>query len=168
MPKSKKIAVLKRLSKSQKVFIVIVTCIFVIVEIAILTEQKANNSNTTIITGHFKKIIKGVYRGSVSYDLYIEENSDPYKIAADYIDCFDYQNFIKDISYGEIINLNNSKISFFRKSFVTEIYTDKYHYLNVSCANNHIQSDKTLVPIVTLLLYPLFIIFIVNKKATLK
>lgn len=169
MPKSKKNLILKKISASQKILIVLVTCIFIFLEITTLTEQKVSKFNTTIITGHFERIEKIIgTKSGISYDLYISENSNPYKIVAAYTDCFDYDAFMKEISSGQTINLYISNMNFFRKSFITDVYTDKIHYLNASCVNSHIQNEKILIPIISLLLYPLFIIFITTKKVTLK
>lgn len=169
MPKSKKNLRLQKTSTSHKILIVLVTCVFIFLEITTLTEQKVSKHNTTIITGHFERIEKRIgTKSGISYDLYISENSNPYKIVAAYTDCFDYDSFIKEISPGQIINFYISNINFFRKSFVTDVYVGKLHYLNASCVNGHIQNDKIFVPIISLLLYPLFIIFITTKKVTLK
>jgi hypothetical protein len=83
-------------------------------------------------------------RGSLNYDLYIDEEQNFYKIGANYTDCFDYDAFKDKVKNGQEIEIgikkHNSIIEFSDLRVVTSIIANGHDYFRVNCANEVIHN----------------------------
>jgi hypothetical protein len=146
-------------------------CIMVALYIVVgcLLTETPNAENTTLIKGHFKYIQKIVAKGDASYDLYIHENQDYFKIKADWANCFSYESFKDEVQEGQPIELlikrDNSWISFTKPSIIA-VSVNGNDYLYQSCVVQNINHDKILIPSIfggALLLYGFYLLY---KKRT--
>ena len=131
---------------------VLTGCILII---DILTTDAVSASNIITITGHYKTVnkLKGT-RGSLYYEIFVQENQRVYRIGADDSGCFAFDRFLSEISSGQLIKISfRRKNSFFKVSdirFVVSIEANGNNYLDPECINDHLKSNKTEIPILAL------------------
>lgn len=123
-----------------------------ILTIGILTTENATGKNTKVITGHLLRIYKSrPPRGSLNYDLYIEENNEHYKISANWADCFNYEDFIGNVKEDHLIQIRimnkNDLITDSDLRLVVALSCNGRQYLNADCVNQNIDNNKWLIPI---------------------
>lgn len=135
----------------------------------VLTTDLINNENVLIITGHFKTIYKlRPPRGSLNYELYIQENQNVYKIGADDADCFDYDSFIRETSSNQLIKISiRRKNSFLRNSdllAVVAVESKGIRYLYPDCINENLENNKIKLPILAIGLMIIGFLFYKYKR----
>jgi hypothetical protein len=134
-----------------------------------MTTKPADTKNTILINGHYAGLKKEINKGDTSYDLFIKENQDYYKIGADNSNCFYSGLFLDAVKVGQPIQIYLKK-SFIRKSMIVCITSNNIEYLSFNCANQEIESERILMPMMLLGLTLLVCGFIYKNeiKAQLK
>lgn len=135
----------------------------------VLTTGLIDNKNVLVITGHFKAIYKlRPPRGSLNYELYIQENQNVYKIGADDADCFVYESFIRETSTNQPIKISiRQKNSFLRNSnllFVVAVESKGITYLDPDCINENLKNNKIKIPILSVGLMIIGFLFYKYKR----
>ena len=130
------------------------------VSISAILTKPVGKSNTRLITAVYRGISKDIYRGSVSYDLYLEGNPGYYKITANNSACFAYTAFVNKVSHGQTISvyLNNNTI--ISKPFVVCVVANGEEYLSFDCVNQNIANDKIRIPLLSVGAFALIIIIV--------
>lgn len=105
--------------------------------------------------------------GAVSYDLYIIENENFYKIAAENSDCFYPGLFERDVKAGQSIKFW-LKDSFFSKPMIVRLVANKSEYFSFNCANTQIEKDRTEIPILIFIVTVLICGVIYKKEIKAK
>jgi len=96
---------------------------------------------------------------SYSYRLYVQGQSEPYVIAADYVNCFDNETFEKEINTGDTITLKTEKLGLIRGAFLVSILKNNINYLDIKCINEDISSSKKVIPFIGLGIFLLTLLF---------
>ena len=126
--------------------------------VALLITTDALTSDFTKVTAnvlHFKGINKNIGgRGSLNYDLYVQENDKHYKIGANWAGCFYYDNFINTIKPGSAIIVSvlkyNGLVTNSDLLQVIDIESNNVSYLSSGCASDSVENQKIIIPIVWL------------------
>jgi hypothetical protein len=146
--------------------------LFIVIDTLLI--KTIDKKNTIVVVGHFKNIerFKLKNKVSVSYDLYIQENSESYKILPDWEDCFDNKGFINEIKEGQLIKISISKNSGLRSSTiptVVSVVANNRDFLNQTCINKEINTNKIEIPLlfVGFLLIGGILIYIQKRRKTL-
>jgi hypothetical protein len=125
--------------------VVIIICVI----ISVLITPDVNENNTTLVRGHYADIEKQVVKGDVSYDLYIKENKDSYKISADNSNCLILDDFRNSVKEGDPIQIYLNKPNPFfsiRSPVIVAIRKINNEYLSFNCVNNDSKKDKIQLP----------------------
>ncbi|HEY4323102.1 MAG TPA: hypothetical protein VGN20_03930 [Mucilaginibacter sp.] len=135
----------------KKIALIIFVAIMLLIGVGELFSSQVSKQNSTCIKGHFISLQKEVNRGDVSYDLYLAESNDYYKISAEWARCFLADNFLSDVKPGQQVELYVAKnaIPFF-KSSVASLSSDGKSYLIMDCVNNDIDRNRYLMPLASL------------------
>jgi len=140
-----------------------------------LISPELNEKNTTLVTGHFSNIDKGIGKGrnngSIWYDLYIQESSDYYKISADNSHCVLYDNIGNEFKVGEPIQIYmNKPIPFFsiRKPMVVSIVANGNNYLSFDCVNNETKDERFQIPLFCIVIGLVVGYLVYRKEIVLK
>jgi hypothetical protein len=159
--------------KFEKVFnICLITIISLVIFWALADTymtRKVDLKNSTKIEAHFKEFEKLRIEGKISYsyNFFIEENDDLYKIAADYTDCFEVDDFFQNVKKGDLIIIYIDKNSGLKnpnlKSIVGIVVKGK-NYVNDSCINDKIEEKKIYMPLIFSILPIILIISFIYKK----
>jgi len=90
----------------KKISLITVWVILLLIAIGSFISPDVNEKNTTLITGHYNGIEKGVgtgrNNGSVWYDIFIQESNTYYRVSADNSHCVLYNNI-----QSKLINLHH-------------------------------------------------------------
>jgi len=151
----------------RKISLIAITIILSWAAFGVFITPDVTVKNTTLINGHFLFIKKDVHKGDVSYDLYIKENEESYKISADGSHCFLYGSFVTEIKDGQPVQLYlNRRVPFFsiRKPMIVRIVANDYEYLSFDCTNDEIADEKIKMPLMCLLLEIIVGCLIYKKK----
>jgi hypothetical protein len=114
-----------------------------------LFTKTATPKNTKLVRGHFQSLVKGIHRGDVSYDLYLSESDDSYRISADWAHCFREAAFREDVRPGQLVELYLHKEPF-RITSIASINSGGTTYLDMDCVNNNISENRTELPLIVL------------------
>jgi hypothetical protein len=117
---------------------------------------------TTLIKGHYMGLKQIITKGDVSYNLYVQESTDYFTVAADNSECFYAGLLDKDIKIGEPIQLNLQK-STFRKPMIVRVLANNTDYFSLNCANEEIEIERIKMPII-IFIVSLLIIGLIYKK----
>lgn len=121
-----------------------------LVAINCLLAQSINTQNITTVKGRFNVIKVGVTRGDTSYNLYINENDNNYKIIADWSGCFQYSYFLNEVKQGDEITIsfkNGNVFDLFKIIKVVSVVANNKTFMNMDCVNLHIEDDRTKIPL---------------------
>lgn len=121
---------------------------------ALTTDFNADNVVVNVL--HLSAIKKNTGgRGSLNYDLYVQENDKHYKIGADWTDCFYYDIFVDNVKPGHVIRLSVLKTNGLIKNNdlleVVGIQVDGVTYLNHDCVINSVKDQRKILPFAWLL-----------------
>lgn len=151
----------------RKIGVIVLVIIMISISVSFILTKPVDKNNTTLITGHYKGITqvtsKGRGGGSVSYNLYITENVDFYKVAADNSDCLDYGSFGNSLKEGQPIQIYLQD-SFFRRSMIVCMISNNIQYISFDCANQQIDKERIMMPIICLIITVLLIGAIYKKE----
>lgn len=124
----------------KRVAAIAVVVIMVSLSICFILAKPVNKNNTTLVSGHYLGLKKEIYKGDISYDLFLlEDQTTYYKIAADYSHCFYPDGFQSAVKVGQPIQLYLQK-TFFRKPGIVAIVADNTSYFSFDCANGEIEN----------------------------
>jgi len=123
---------------------------------AILTKP-VSKSNTTLITAVYRGVSKKVYKGSTSYDLYLEDNP-PYRIGDGNSACFVYAAFKNKVSPGQTISVYVNNNTVITKPFIVSIVAGGQEYLSFDCINRRIANNKIMIPLLSTMAFILVIV----------
>jgi hypothetical protein len=159
--------------KFEKVFSI---CLMSVISLVILwaiadsfMTRKVDLNNSIKIEVHFKEFEKLRIEGKISYsyNFYIEENDDLYKIVADYTGCFEIDNFFQNIKEGDLIIIYIDKNKGLKnpnlKSIVGIVGKGK-NYIDVNCVNDEIEEKKIYMPLIFSILPIILIISFIQKR----
>ena len=140
------------------------------ISINALFTKPVSPSNTTLVKGTYNSIQREVYRGSVSYNLYLNENSEYYKINASNAECFAYTSFTNRVSSGQPISIYVNNNTLLSQSFVVSVIANGQEYLSFDCINHQIADDKIKIPLMSIgvLLVLVMIAYLKSKKKSVK
>jgi hypothetical protein len=143
----------KKKPKTERIIVLIISALvgFIII-IDVLTTDIVDNNNIINVTGHYNTINRLLpSRGSLNYDLFIQENQRIYKIGADDAGCFSYDSFISEVSRNQIIKISiRKKNSLFKNShllWVVGIEANGNKYLDPECINENLKNNKVKMPL---------------------
>jgi hypothetical protein len=134
----------------KKIGVVIIGLLGLWISIGLLITEPVDKNNTKRINGHYLTINKVLAKSSISYDLYITEYQDYYKIAADNAGAFFYDSFRNDMRQGQPIQIYiNQPIPFMslRRPFVVRVTANDKDYLSFDSVNAEIASEKKWGPL---------------------
>lgn len=134
-----------------------------IVSIVAIQTKPVNTSNTTLITAVYRGISKSVYRGTVSYNLYLEGTSGYYKIAADNSACFAYTAFKNNVAQGQTISVYVNHHTLISKPFIVSIVANGQEYLSFGCVNQGIAANKIKIPLFSIGAFVLLVVIVYVK-----
>lgn len=130
-------------------------------------------TDVTVNVFHFKGINKHTGgRGSLNYDLYVQENDNNYVIGANWADCFYYDNFINNVKPGAAIKVSvlkhNGLIVDDDLLQIIDIESNGFSYLSLGCTNNSVKNQKNVIPIAWIAVFGLvaFYYFRIIRKKT--
>jgi hypothetical protein len=125
--------------------------VFLYVGVNTLLTKPVDSSNTITVKLHLNSVIANKPgRGSLNYDLYVLDDNEHYKIAADYADCFDYNDFQGMVSRGQLVTMqirkeNGALLSDLK--LIVSLSSNEIEYLSADCVNRQISEDKINLPI---------------------
>jgi hypothetical protein len=120
--------------------------------------------NLIFIEGNFISIVKKRIKGKVSfwYDISIKQEIEPFKISADYTNCFDLNSFINEVETGDIIKIGfTEKDGPFRNGSVALIIKGNRNYFDLECRNSNIVESKITISIISISAIFVFILLII-------
>lgn len=115
--------------------------------------EPVSNQNSILITGHFKRIEKFKLKSklSISYNIFIQENLEYYKILPDWTNCFEYNKFEDEIKEGQLINIYIRKNNGLRSNdipVIVSLVANNKDYLSQNCINKEIRDSKFKIPMI--------------------
>jgi len=135
-----------------------------------IAKDRIDLNKTEIITGKFKSIYqsKTAKRTSISYNIEIENTTEILKIIPQYSNCFKFQEFQKEVTTNQQIELRidtNERFLFPNVRSVVSLKANSKEYLNLHCENEAIEKAKIRIPLIIIggLILILIIIFIEKK-----
>jgi len=158
----------------KKISLITVWVILLLIAIGSFISPDVNEKNTTLITGHYNGIEKGVgtgrNNGSVWYDIFIQESNTYYRVSADNSHCVLYNNIQSKLKLGEQIQIYiNKPTPFFsiRKPMVVSIRANGNNYLSFDCANNETKDERFQIPLFCIIIGLVVGYLIYKKEITL-
>ena len=139
-----------KLSIIDKIVIGAAVSVVTLVSVVSILTEPVSKENVRVVYGHIRKIEKNrSSRGGLWYDLFITEDDNTCRIIADWIDCFDYDNFIKQVRSNQPIKISFRKSNGWMSShfyMVTSVIVNDHDYMNVNCVNNAITNSRFEMP----------------------
>lgn len=118
------------------------------VSISAMLTNPVSKSNTNLITAVYRGISQKVYKGSTSYDLYLEGNP-AYRIGDANSECFAYTTFKNKVIQGQSISVYVNSNTLISKPFIVSIVADGQEYLSFDCINQHLANNKIKLPLLS-------------------
>jgi hypothetical protein len=114
----------------------------------ILLRRPVTSANSKSINGHFKSILADTLKGDVSYDVYIKEDPDVFKISADWSKCFEDVGFEQDVKVGQPIQIFVKQGPEFSSArLLVGIKANGLDYLSAACINDDLRNEKIHIPL---------------------
>jgi len=111
----------------------------------------ATPQNSNRVAGHFRTMEKENTKGDDSYDIYLTESNNAYKISADWAHCFSAQAFLEDVKPGQPVELYLHKpLLPFAPLTVASINSAGTSYLSIACVNDDISQARFELPVTLL------------------
>ena len=153
-----------KLNIFKKIGAAVIALTLILVSLNILLTEPVSTNNTMLITGRFKAIRENKpSRGSLNYNLYIQDDSRLFKIGANDADCFFYDTFIEEVKENQIIKLyirkNNGFLMNPNISFIASVVANDKNYLDFDCVNENLRNEKIYFPLFSLLIIVGFLIY---------
>ncbi len=137
----------------KKIGLIISVAIMLVVGLSALFASYVTEQNSTYITGHFSSLNKGVVRGDVSYDLYLTESDNCYRISAEWAHCFSAEQFQGEVKPGDPVELYLGKGALpFSVPQVAWLSSNGINYLDMDCVNDDISENRYKLPIFSLVI----------------
>ena len=134
-------------SLSKKIAIAVMTCCVIAVSLQALLTKPVSKDNVKMVVGHFRNIeAKRASRGSLYYELFIQEDNNTYRVIADWTNCFAFEKFVKEVGADQFVKIsirdNNGFLSSSDHYIVTSIIANDRNYMDVNCINKRIIDGK--------------------------
>ncbi|AZI68919.1 hypothetical protein [Cloacibacterium normanense] len=103
---------------------------------------------------------------SISYNIRLQNDNRLLKILPEYYECFDFENFKREITIGQEIEFKIDPNKGIRTTEnIVSITKDGKEYLNINCINQKIKKDKIQLPLILFgLISLLTLIYFVQKR----
>jgi len=140
-----------KLTKLQKIFTGIYLVVISAICLNALFTGPATPQNSIRVAGHFRTMKKETYRNEDSYNLYLTESNNAYKISADWAHCFSAQDFLQAVKPGQPVEifLHKSVLPFV-PPMVASINSAGTNYLSMACVNDDISQNRFELPVALL------------------
>lgn len=117
-------------------------------------------TNVNVNVFHFKYVNKHTGgRGSLNYNLYVQENDNSYVIGANWADCFYYDDFINNVKPGAAIKVSvlkhNGLIADDDLLQAVDIESNGFSYLSLDCTNDSVKNQRNVIPVAWLAVFGL-------------
>jgi hypothetical protein len=139
----------------KKITFIFITVVASLIALDCLLTEPASEQNITTVKVHFKAINVDAVRGDTSYNLYINENANNYKIIADWSGCFQYNNFNDSIKQGDEIAVSFKTDRFLGLSNTFKVVclvAGNNTFMSADCVNYRIEDNRFKIPLICLLL----------------
>jgi len=146
--------------------VIVIWLIFLSASLICIFAEEVDDKNTILISGNYSHLQKVVSNGrggsSVSYNLYIEENKDFYKIGASNSDCFYPDAFENGVKEGQPIKIWLIT-PWLTRPMIVRVAANNVNYLSFNCANKKIDEERQSGPFLCFMLATL-LSYIIYKK----
>jgi hypothetical protein len=153
----------------QKIGISLGVILLLFILASTLLKDEVKTESTIIVQGQLQTIERFKLRNkwSISFNIKIKGDSNYYKILPEYYDCFDNVLFFKNVTEGQLIKIkidtDNGLRSNSYKSIIA-IESNGKEYIDLSCVNSKINSDKKLLPLILIGFICVVVIVLIIKK----
>lgn len=132
--------------------VILGTILILTIVVDIICTKQVDLSKANTFTSVFNNLERYQVENKISYSyrLYTLGQTDPYVIAADYVNCFDIENFNNNINSGDTIIIKTEKLGLIRNEFVVSVSKNNINYVDLKCINDDIASSKKTIPLIGL------------------
>lgn len=162
---------MKLQTKLYRIIFIVVATVGLYMLINVLLESPVTNANVIVKNLHLKNLVsQRPARGSLNYDLYVQENNNHYKIGADYADCFYYGDFSSKVIYGDVITVgvkkDNGMLSYSDLLLVVSLKAKNEEFLGFECVNEQIANNKKYGPLFGVGFLIIFYLMLLFREAS--
>ena len=136
----------------KKWFLVILILLIVITSLGSLFSKKADISKSKTFAGKFVKIETEVYKHDTSYNIWLNNYNNYFKVGASYSRCFDFNNFILMVSPGDTLIIKKESLDLLATSDVISVSTNHYQFSSIDCINTGINFSKNFAALMLVFL----------------